>query len=229
MDCTLSDQPENNMDDTPATGLVDQELIDAGVELFKRPVDFVKGVVAESGLPAADRPEIAFAGRSNVGKSSLINAICGRKALARTSNTPGRTREINYFTIGDEAFLVDMPGYGFAKVPKEMVAGWTKLIEKYLRGRLNLKRAFLLIDSRHGIKQKDIEIMDKLDNSAVLYQVVLTKTDKIKQGELAKRIEETNALLKKHPAAYPVVLATSSAKNIGIDELKGAIVLALNS
>ncbi|MBO6550027.1 MAG: YihA family ribosome biogenesis GTP-binding protein [Rhizobiales bacterium] len=205
------------------------DLIEEGVSLFRQPIDFVKGVVAESGLPPADRPEIAFAGRSNVGKSSLINALCNRKNLARTSNTPGRTREINYFTIGEEAFLVDMPGYGFAKVPKEMVAGWTKLIEKYLRGRHNLKRTFVLIDSRHGIKKKDLEIMEKLDSSAVLYQIVLTKTDKIKTGELQKRIAETETIIKKHPAAFPLLIATSSNKGDGIDELKGAIILALNS
>lgn len=208
---------------------ITDDLIEEGISLFRLPIDFVKGVVAESGLPAADRPEIAFAGRSNVGKSSLINALCNRKNLARTSNTPGRTREINYFTIGDEAFLVDMPGYGFAKVPKEMVAGWTKLIEKYLRGRTNLKRTFVLIDSRHGIKKKDLEIMEKLDSSAVLYQIVLTKTDKIKTGELEKRISETETIIKKHPAAFPLLIATSSNKGQGIDELKGAIILALNS
>jgi len=208
---------------------ITDDLIEEGIALFRLPIDFVKGVVDESGLPAADRPEIAFAGRSNVGKSSLINALCNRKNLARTSNTPGRTREINYFTIGDEAFLVDMPGYGFAKVPKEMVAGWTKLIEKYLRGRLNLKRTFVLIDSRHGIKKKDLEIMEKLDSSAVLYQIVLTKTDKIKTGELEKRIAETEVIIKKHPAAFPLLIATSSNKGEGIDELKGAIILALNS
>ena len=208
---------------------ITDKLIEEGVSLFRQPIDFVKGVVAESGLPPADRPEIAFAGRSNVGKSSLINALCNRKNLARTSNTPGRTREINYFTIGEEAFLVDMPGYGFAKVPKEMVAGWTKLIEKYLRGRHNLKRTFVLIDSRHGIKKKDLEIMEKLDSSAVLYQIVLTKTDKIKTGELQKRIAETETIIKKHPAAFPLLIATSSNKGDGIDELKGAIILALNS
>lgn len=208
---------------------ITDDLIEEGVSLFRQPIDFVKGVVAESGLPPADRPEIAFAGRSNVGKSSLINALCNRKNLARTSNTPGRTREINYFTIGEEAFLVDMPGYGFAKVPKEMVAGWTKLIEKYLRGRHNLKRTFVLIDSRHGIKKKDLEIMEKLDSSAVLYQIVLTKTDKIKTGELQKRIAETETIIKKHPAAFPLLIATSSNKGDGIDELKGAIILALNS
>ncbi len=208
---------------------ITDDLIKEGISLFRLPIDFVKGVVAESGLPTADRPEIAFAGRSNVGKSSLINALCNRKNLARTSNTPGRTREINYFTIGDEAFLVDMPGYGFAKVPKEMVAGWTKLIEKYLRGRTNLKRTFVLIDSRHGIKKKDLEIMEKLDSSAVLYQIVLTKTDKIKTGELEKRISETETIIKKHPAAFPLLIATSSNKGQGIFELKGAIILALNS
>lgn len=208
--------------------LIDDEVLKNGETLFSQPIEFLKGVVAIDGLPVADRPEIAFAGRSNVGKSSLINAVCRRKALARTSNTPGRTREINYFTIAQQAYLVDMPGYGFAKVPKELVAGWTRLIEAYLRGRVTLKRTFLLIDSRHGIKKNDLEIMKQLDQAAVLYQIVLTKSDKIKPPQLATRLDETEALIKKHPACFPLVLATSSQKNIGIDQLRGAIHLALS-
>lgn len=215
--------------DDDADKMIDGAAIASGRALFRLPVEFVKGVVDEAGLPLPDRPEIAFAGRSNVGKSSLINALCGAKTLARTSNTPGRTREINYFSIGDEAFLVDMPGYGYAKVPKEMVDRWTRLIEVYLRGRLSLKRAFLLIDSRHGIKKNDLEIMKQLDGAAVLYQIVLTKTDKIKPPAVAKRLDETRELIKKHPACYPLVLATSSAKGEGLDELKAAVVIALNS
>lgn len=209
--------------------LIDDNALSAGEALFRRPIEFVKGVVNVDGLPTGDRPEIAFAGRSNVGKSSLINALCNRKNLARTSNTPGRTREINYFTIEDDAFLVDMPGYGYAKVPKELVAGWTKLIEQYLRGRITLKRTFLLIDSRHGLKKNDIGIMKQLDQAAALYQIVLTKTDKIKAPELSRRLEETELAIKKHPACYPLVLTTSSAKNIGIDRLKAAVYLALNT
>ena len=207
--------------------LIDDDALTAGEALFCKPIDFLKGVVAVDGLPVPDRPEIAFAGRSNVGKSSLINAVCKRKALARTSNTPGRTREINYFTIDQDAYLVDMPGYGFAKVPKELVAGWTRLIEAYLRGRTSLKRTFLLIDSRHGVKKNDLEIMKQLDQAAVLYQIVLTKADKIKKGQLAATLNETETLIKKHPACYPLVLATSSQKNIGIEQLRAAIYLAL--
>ena len=207
--------------------LIDDDALTAGEALFCKPIDFLKGVVAVDGLPVPDRPEIAFAGRSNVGKSSLINAVCKRKALARTSNTPGRTREINYFTIDQDAYLVDMPGYGFAKVPKELVAGWTRLIEAYLRGRTSLKRTFLLIDSRHGVKKNDLEIMKQLDQAAVLYQIVLTKADKIKKGQLSATLNETETLIKKHPACYPLVLATSSQKNIGIEQLRAAIYLAL--
>lgn len=210
-----------------ADALLTPEAFAAGEALLRQPVEFLKGVVNETGLPAADRPEIAFAGRSNVGKSSLINALTGRKALARTSNTPGRTREINYFTIGEAAYLVDMPGYGYAKVPLSMVKQWTRLIENYLRGRLTLKRAFLLIDARHGVKKNDLEIMKQLDAAAALYQIVLTKTDKIKAGEMEKRLAETKALIAKHPACYPLVIATSSAKGVGIDELKAAIAVAL--
>lgn len=207
----------------------DPQLVEAGEALFRRPVDFLKGVVNVEGLPAPDRPEIAFAGRSNVGKSSLINALCGRKALARTSNTPGRTREINFFTIEDQAYLVDMPGYGYAKVPKDMVAGWTRLIERYLRGRESLRRTFLLIDSRHGVKKNDKDIMKGLDQTAQLYQIVLTKADKLKSGELARRLAETEALIKTHPACYPVVLCTSSQKSLGLPALKAAVFEAINS
>jgi len=212
-----------------AENLIDSAALASGKALFRRPIEFVKGVVNVDGLPTDGRPEIAFAGRSNVGKSSLINALCGRKALARTSNTPGRTREINYFSIEAQAYLVDMPGYGYAKVPKELVAGWTKLIETYLRGRISLKRTFLLIDARHGVKKNDREIMKQLDQAAVLYQVVLTKADKIKTNQLETCLLETKDLIKKHPACYPLVLCTSSQKNTGIAELKAAVFLALNS
>ncbi len=209
--------------------LIDEASLAAGEALFRRPIDFLKGVVNVDGLPPADRPEIAFAGRSNVGKSSLLNALTRRKTLARTSNTPGRTREINYFTLDDAAYLVDMPGYGYAKVPKELVAGWTRLIEAYLRGRNSLKRTFLLIDSRHGVKKNDVAIMGQLDQAAQLYQVVLTKTDKLKPGQLASRLAETETLIKKHPACYPLVLATSSQKNVGLEALRASVYQALES
>lgn len=214
----------NNLND-----LIDEAALEGGEALFRRPIDFLKGVVNVDGLPAADRPEIAFAGRSNVGKSSLINALCRRKSLARTSNTPGRTREINFFTVEEEAYLVDMPGYGFAKVPKDLVAGWTRLIERYLRGRDTLKRTFLLIDARHGIKKNDLEIMQKLDQAAQLYQIVLTKADKLKLGERERRLADVQQKITKHPACFPLVLMTSSEKNWGIEALRGAVYMAITA
>lgn len=214
----------NNLND-----LIDEAALEGGEALFRRPIDFLKGVVNVDGLPAADRPEIAFAGRSNVGKSSLINALCRRKSLARTSNTPGRTREINFFTVEEEAYLVDMPGYGFAKVPKDLVAGWTRLIERYLRGRDTLKRTFLLIDARHGIKKNDIEIMQKLDQAAQLYQIVLTKADKLKPGERERRLADVQQKITKHSACFPLVLMTSSEKNWGIEALRGAVYMAITA
>lgn len=214
----------NNLND-----LIDEAALEGGEALFRRPIDFLKGVVNVDGLPAADRPEIAFAGRSNVGKSSLINALCRRKSLARTSNTPGRTREINFFTVEEEAYLVDMPGYGFAKVPKDLVAGWTRLIERYLRGRDTLKRTFLLIDARHGIKKNDLEIMQKLDQAAQLYQIVLTKADKLKPGERERRLADVQQKITKHSACFPLVLMTSSEKNWGIEALRGAVYMAITA
>lgn len=214
----------NNLND-----LIDEAALEGGEALFRRPIDFLKGVVNVDGLPAADRPEIAFAGRSNVGKSSLINALCRRKSLARTSNTPGRTREINFFTVEEEAYLVDMPGYGFAKVLKDLVAGWTRLIERYLRGRDTLKRTFLLIDARHGIKKNDLEIMQKLDQAAQLYQIVLTKADKLKPGERERRLADVQQKITKHPACFPLVLMTSSEKNWGIEALRGAVYMAITA
>ncbi|MCP4933701.1 MAG: YihA family ribosome biogenesis GTP-binding protein [bacterium] len=196
-------------------------------KLFCQPCEFVKGVVAIDGLPDDDRVEIAFAGRSNVGKSSLINALLGRKALARTSNTPGRTREINYFTLGEDEderlYVVDMPGYGYARASKSLVEGWNKLIHQYLRGRATLSRVFLLIDSRHGLKPNDLKIMEMLDVAAVSYQIVLTKLDKLKKAERAAIVPHIQSLLAKHPAAYPEVIGTSSVKNTGLNDLKLAI------
>ena len=196
---------------------------EAGRLLFSGPVDFVKGVVAMDGLPAADRPEICFAGRSNVGKSSLINALTGRKGLARASNTPGRTQEINYFDLGGRAYLVDLPGYGFARAPLPVVKRWQALLKSYLAGRPTLRRAFALIDSRHGIKDVDHEIMALLDRSAVPFQVVLTKTDKIGAKTLSQVLAQVEAELQRHPAAFPELVATSSDKGEGIETLRAII------
>jgi GTP-binding protein len=196
-----------------------------GEALFKVPCEFVRGVVSLDGLPDDGRPEIAFAGRSNVGKSSLINALTGRKTLARVSVTPGRTRELNFFTLGPEGafYLVDMPGYGYAKAPKAAARGWTRLIEDYLKGRRELRRVFLLIDARHGIKPNDRATMALLDESAVSYQAVLTKADKPKQSELDATMAKTEAELTKHPAAYPQVLVTSARTGSGIPDMRAAI------
>ncbi|WP_312946637.1 ribosome biogenesis GTP-binding protein YihA/YsxC [Agrobacterium sp.] len=201
--------------------------------LFGRPWIFIRGVPAMKFLPPEGPPEIAFAGRSNVGKSSLINALVGHKGLARTSNTPGRTQELNYFVpdgySGQEndlppMALVDMPGYGYAQAPKEQVDAWTKLVFDYLRGRATLKRVYVLIDSRHGVKKNDDEVFTLLDKAAISYQLVLTKTDKIKEAGVPRLIGETLEKIRKHPAAYPEVLATSSEKSSGLDELRAEIV-----
>lgn len=191
--------------------------------LFAGPCDFLKGVVAMEGMPPSDRLEVCFAGRSNVGKSSLINALTGRKALARTSNTPGRTQEINFFTLGDDHYLVDVPGYGFANAPVAVVGKWQRLLKSYLSGRPSLRRVFLLIDGRHGPKAVDEEIMDLLDRSAVTFQAVITKADKPRAGELEKALERTRAVLAKHPAAYPEIIVTSSEKGDGIATLRSII------
>ncbi len=200
--------------------------------LFGRPWIFIRGVPAMKFLPPEGPLEVAFAGRSNVGKSSLINALVGQKGLARTSNTPGRTQELNYFVpdgySGQEGdmppmALVDMPGYGYAQAPKEHVDAWTKLVFDYLRGRATLKRVYVLIDSRHGLKKNDDEVLDLLDKAAVSYQIVLTKTDKIKEPAVPKLVAETLEKIRKRPAAYPEVLSTSSEKSKGLDELRAAI------
>ena len=201
----------------------EDEAREAGRLLFAGPVDFVKGVVAMSGLPPADRIEVCFAGRSNVGKSSLINALTGRKTLARASNTPGRTQEINYFALGEARYLVDLPGYGYAEAPVAIVAKWQALLKQYLAGRQTLRRAFVLIDARHGVKAVDQEILTLLDRSAVTFQVVLTKVDKINRTERAAVIEQVKGALAKHPAAYPEIVVTSSEKGEGIETLRAII------
>jgi GTP-binding protein len=203
---------------------LDKSLLAAGERLFERPWQLLKSVPALEFLPPADRHEIAFAGRSNVGKSSLINALVRQGGLARTSNTPGRTQELNYFqSIGEPLFIVDMPGYGYAKAPVEKVAAWGELVTDYLKGRATLARVFLLIDARHGLKPTDEQIAAILDDAAVTYQAVLTKADKIKPHELEKVTEATFAALAKHPAAFPHVIVTSSEKSLGIDELRATI------
>jgi len=207
----------------PLTPEPTPEELEAGRKLFAGDVTFVKGVVAMSGLPAADRPEVCFAGRSNVGKSSLINALTGRKSLARTSNTPGRTQEINYFDVGGRIYLVDLPGYGFAEAPMNVVKQWQALLKAYLSGRATLRRAFVLIDMRHGIKKVDGEILDLLDKAAVPFQVVLTKADKIGAAQQEKTLAQVRAALQRHPAAYPELLVTSSEKGEGIATLRAII------
>jgi GTP-binding protein len=191
--------------------------------LFAGPVDFVKGVVAMAGLPPGDRLEVCFAGRSNVGKSSLINALTGRKSLARASNTPGRTQEINFFALGEARYLVDLPGYGYAEAPVAIVAKWQALLKQYLAGRVNLRRAFVLVDARHGIKDVDEEILRLLDRSAVTFQVVLTKVDKISKAERDAVILQVMAALAGHVAAYPEIIVTSSEKGEGIETLRAVI------
>lgn len=206
-----------------ATPEFDPDSIEAGRVLFAGTCDFVLGVVNLDQLPDADLPEVAFAGRSNVGKSSLINALTNRKTLARTSNTPGRTREINFFNLAGRLMLADLPGYGYARVPKAQVEVWTRLVNSYLRGRPSLRRACVLIDARHGIKESDIGVMKMLDAAAVSYQIVLTKADKVKAADLAACLERTKVLLRKHVAAHPEVHVTSSEKGDGIAELRAAL------
>lgn len=203
-----------------ATPEYSQESLKAAEAFFKQPCNFVLGVAKLEQLPLTDIPEVAFAGRSNVGKSSIINALTGQKGLAKTSNTPGRTQQLNYFNLSDKIHIVDLPGYGFAQAPENMVKQWQNLIFTYLQGRVNLKRVFVLIDSRHGIKKVDLEIMEMLDKAAVTYQIVLTKTDKISTKALEKVLAETQKTIKDHAAAYVTVLATSSEKKTGLNELR---------
>ena len=206
------------------------QTIETGRLLFARPFTFVKGAVRIADLPEMDRVEIAFAGRSNVGKSSLINALAGTSALARTSNTPGRTQELNIFESTDKPLrIVDMPGYGFAQAPKDKVAAWTRLIHAYLTGRATLRRVYVLVDARHGPKAHDLTVMNELDRAAVSYQVVLTKADKLLARELEQTIAATSAAIAKRPAAHPELIVTSSQKGDGIQLLRTEIAALLES
>jgi GTP-binding protein len=198
----------------------DREAIEAGRKLFAQECRFVSGAADYAGLPRDSLPEVAFAGRSNVGKSSLINALTGRKTLARTSNTPGRTRQINFFDLGGRLMLVDLPGYGYARAPKSEIRVWTKLIEDYLKGRVGLRRLCLLIDGRHGLKPVDDELMTLLDTAAVPYRIVLTKCDKVRAAELAQHEEGVRKALAAHPAGLPDAILTSAVKGLGIEALR---------
>ena len=196
------------------------QTIEAARKLFAGPCEFVSGAASLESLPAIALPEVAFAGRSNVGKSSLVNALTGRRSLARTSSSPGHTRQINFFDLGGRLCLVDLPGYGFAQVSRSMKEAWQDLASAYLRGRPTLKRVCLLIDSRHGVKEADRETMKNLDSAAVSYQLVLTKTDQLKEAEITKAIATAEAAARKHGAAHPQALATSSTTGAGIAELR---------
>lgn len=206
------------------------DMIEKGRLLFARPFLFTKGCVSIADLPDMDRVEISFAGRSNVGKSSLINALCGTSGLARTSNTPGRTQELNIFESQSENLrIVDMPGYGYAKAPEDKVRAWTKLVHRYLTGRATLRRVYVLVDGRHGPKDNDLTVMNELDSAAVSYQVVLTKADKPLKAELDKVIAATKAAIAKRPAAHPHVILTSSVKGDGLADLRTEIAMLLES
>ena len=216
----MDNSKDTSGEDKPKFG---KAALEKGRLLFARDVTFMLSAVSLETLPPARLPEVCFAGRSNVGKSSLINALTNRKGIARASNTPGRTRELNYFNIDERLHVVDLPGYGYAKASKTDIARWTKLTLQFLRGRANLRRVFLLVDSRHGLKPTDIELMEMLDETAVIYQVILTKIDKLKKGEAEKVYNKTLKAIAKRPAAYPDIIATSSEKKTGIDILRAEI------
>ena len=201
----------------------DAAALEAGRLLFAQSCDFVLGANSLQGLPPNGLTEVAFAGRSNVGKSSLINSLTGRNTLARISNTPGRTRQVNFFNLGDRLMLVDLPGYGYARAPKSDIAAWTALIEAYLRGRPSLRRTCLLIDGRHGLKDSDKTLMAMLDEAAVVYQIVLTKCDKLSDAALAKRRDDMGKALAAHAAAYPEIVATSARAGTGVDNLRAGL------
>ncbi|MBB3982154.1 GTP-binding protein [Sphingobium fontiphilum] len=208
----------------------DPDLIEEARKVFAGPIAFLKSAPSLQYLPDASVEEVAFAGRSNVGKSSLLNALTGRNGLARTSNTPGRTQELNFFDVGAPLRfrLVDMPGYGYARAPRDMVKKWRFLVNDYLRGRAKLKRALVLIDSRHGIKDVDKDMLDMLDGAAVSYRIVLTKADKVKASHLAAVLEETAEAIRKRPAAHPDIIATSAEKGMGLPELRAAVIESLS-
>lgn len=202
------------------------EQLEEARRIFAGPCDFVWGATDMKNLPSPDFSEVAFAGRSNVGKSSLVNALTGRNTLAKVSNTPGRTQQLNFFNLGGHLYMVDMPGYGYAKVSKNVRDNWDTLIFGYLRGRPNLRSVLIMIDSRHGLKESDIHLMDMLDKAAVNYRIILTKADKSSRPQIAAMTESIMSVLKKHPAAYPSVHVTSSEKNQGLEDLR-AILIAL--